>query len=70
MPDYVLSAGAPIGQTLTQMVHSVQSSGSIVTTSCIMLIAIDGHRSMHPPHPVHFSWSIVIIILPLAQDLL
>jgi len=54
--------GARTGHTLTQMLHSVQVSLSTVTTSLIMLMAITGHKSMHPPHPVHLLVSIVTIV--------
>ena len=56
--------GARTGHTLTHMLHSVQVSLSTVTTSLIMLMAITGHKSMHPPHPVHLLVSIVTILYP------
>jgi hypothetical protein len=60
--------GALMGQTLTQMLHSVQRPASIVTTSLIILIAIEGHRSIQPPHPTHFSVAITTMgILPYRR---
>ena len=59
--------GARTGHTLTQMLHSVQVSLSTVTTSLIMLMAITGHKSIHPPHPVHLFVSIVTILYPFLN---
>jgi hypothetical protein len=47
-----------------QMLQPVHRSSSTVTTSLIMLIAMTGQRSMHPPHLVHFSESILTIPRP------
>ena len=60
-PFQLLSQGAHIGQTFTQILHSVHVSESIVTTSSIMLMAIAGQRSIQPPHLTHFSVLMVII---------
>jgi hypothetical protein len=58
-----------MGHTLTQILQSVQVSLLTVTASLIMLIAIAGHRSMHPPHPVHFFVSIFTIATPSIKRL-